>query len=299
MSRALANLLLLTSGLIWGMAFVTQSTAMENLGALQFTGIRFLLACIAVAPLAWYEARKPKAQPLRKSSYLPLLGVGLCFTLGCILQQYGIIITSVTNAGFLTAVYVVLTPFLAWLLFKEQVNPLVWCASGLTLFGIFLLGGGSLTALNAGDLLMLACAVFWALQVIFVGRLGKSIGRPVAIALSQFLTVGILCTIAGFILEPISWSAINAVWFELFFAGVCSGGVAFTIQAFAQQWTKPADAAIMLSSEALFAALFAAVLLGERLNVMSGIGAALIFSSILLVELAPHLRAKLRPSHPG
>ncbi len=292
MTRASANILLLLAGLIWGMAFVAQSTAMDNLGPLQFTGLRFLLAALVVTPFALRERRVHNTKKLKKAHLPALLSICMAFTLGTVLQQYGIIITSVTNAGFLTAIYVVFTPILITLFFKDKPHFLVWPASIFTLVGIYLLGGG-LTALNTGDLLMLACAVFWAVHVTFLGRLASASGRPITIAVIQFTFIGVTCVAISLPFEPYSLQALQNAWFEIFFAGALSGGIAFTLQAFGQQWTTPSDAAIMLSSEALFASLAAAIFLGERLSSIGMLGCALIFSSILLVEVGPHyIKAK-------
>ncbi|WP_189436546.1 DMT family transporter [Pseudovibrio japonicus] len=287
MTRASANILLLLAGLIWGTAFVAQSTAMDNLGPLQFVGLRFLLAALVILPFALRERRIHNTKKLTKAHIPSLLVVSVAFTLGTVLQQYGLLVTSVTNAGFLTATYVVLTPILVTLLFKGRPHFLIWPASLLTLFGIYLLGGG-LTSLNSGDLLMLVCAIFWALQVIFVGRLAHGSGRPITVAVIQFAFVGTVSVVLSLFFETYSVQALQNAWFELFFTGVLSGGIAFTFQAFGQQWTTPSDAAIMLSSEALFAALAAALILGERIVGIGIVGCALIFSAILLVEVGPH-----------
>lgn len=287
MTRASANLLLLLAGLIWGTAFVAQSTAMDNLGPLQFTGLRFLLATLVILPFALREHRIHNTRKLTRAHMPSLLVICVAFTLGCVLQQYGLVVTSVTNAGFLTAIYVVLTPIFLTLLFKGRPHFLVWPASLFTLLGIYLLGGG-LTALNTGDLLMLVCAIFWALQVIFIGRLAHESGRPITVAVIQFAFVGIVCVILSLFFETYSVQALQNAWFELFFTGAISGGIAFTFQAFGQQWTTPSDAAIMLSSEALFGALAAALLLGERIAFIGLVGCALIFCAILLVEVGPH-----------
>ena len=208
MTRASANILLLMAGLIWGMAFVAQSTAMENLGPLQFTGLRFLLATLVILPFALRERRIHNTKKLTKAHMPALLTICVAFTLGTVLQQYGIVITSVTNAGFLTAIYVVLTPILVTLFFKGRPHFLVWPASLFTLLGIYLLGGG-LTALNAGDLLMLVCAVFWALQVIFVGRLASTSGRPITIAVIQFASIGVICVFLSLFFESYSLQSLQ------------------------------------------------------------------------------------------
>ncbi|MDD7910233.1 MULTISPECIES: DMT family transporter [Pseudovibrio] len=294
MTRATANILLLLTGLIWGAAFISQSTAMESLGPLQFTGVRFLVAALALVPMVFLEKRRSPAKTIDRRLWPQFIAVGFCFTIGTVLQQYGLTVTTVTNAGFLTAVYVVLTPIMGLMFFRQVPHFLVWPASLMTLTGIYLLGGGSLSALNWGDVLMIICAVFWAFQVILLGRLVMMCGRPMAVAFTQFLFVGVVAVAASLFYESYTVAAFQAAWFEIFFAGVMSGGVAFTLQAVAQQWTAPADAAIILSSEALFAAIFGALLLGERLPLVGIVGCALIFLGVLIVEVAPMLMRRLR-----
>src|SRR5690606_29306838 len=199
----------------------------------------------------------------------------------------GLTATSVTNAGFLTGLYVVLTPLLGLIAFREQPHLATWPAAATALLGIWLLGGGGLTALTWGDGLMIACAVFWALHVGLIGRVGASSGRPLTLSVYQFALVGVLALIPGLATEPLSLAALQGAAFELFYTSVISGGLAFTLQAVGQRWTRASDAAILLSSEALFAALFAALLLGERLTPMGLVGCALIFLAILAVQLVP------------
>lgn len=287
MTRITANILLLLTGLIWGVTFIAQSTAMDKIGPLQFSGLRFLLAGIALLPMVWLEKKRAPQNVIDPKLWPEFVVVGLCFTAGILLQQYGLTVTTVTNAGFLTAIYVVLTPLIAMVFFRQLPHVIVWPASVMTLTGIYLLGGGELSALNLGDFLMIICAVFWALQVILLGRLVMRTGRPMATAATQFFFVGIIGTLAGGIFETYSIAALQEAMVELLFAGVISGGVAFTLQAIAQQWSTPADAAILLSSEALFAAIAGALFLGERLPVAGLVGCTLIFFSVLMVELAP------------
>lgn len=286
------------AGLIWGLAFVAQSTAMEDLGPLQFTGLRFVLATIVILPFALRERRVYRHKPLKKAHLPKILVICIAFTLGMVLQQFGLVITSVTNAGFLTAVYVVLTPVLMTVLFKSKPHVLVWPASAFTLLGIYLLGGG-LEALNPGDILMLICAVFWATQVTFLGRLVSETGRPITIAVIQFAFIAVATLAASVFYETYTWQALQNAWFEIFFAGAVSGGIAFGLQAFGQQWTTPSDAAIMLSSEALFAAIAAAIFLGERIAPIGMLGCGLIFTAILLVEVGPHYLREKPASQPS
>jgi drug/metabolite transporter (DMT)-like permease len=208
-------------------------------------------------------------------------------------------VTTVTNAGFLTAIYVVLTPILGLLAFRERPHAVVWPAALVTLAGIWLLGGGGIDRLNAGDLLMIVCAVFWALHVCLLGGMAASSGRPLTLSAWQFAVVGVVAIVPGLVLEPVSLQAVAAAGPEILYTSIFSGGLAYTLQTIGQRWTRAGDAAILLSSEALFGALFGALLLGERLTLAGLVGCMLIFLSIVAVQVVPiigwsRLRARIR-----
>lgn len=289
MSRLQANLVLLVAALIWGSAFVAQSTAMESMGPLLFTGLRFVIAAACVAPFALVETRRHAGAPIARGQSGLFLVVGLIFFMGIALQQVGLVVTSVTNAGFLTGLYVVMVPALGLIVFRDKPHPIAWPAAAASLGGIYLLGGGSLEGLNWGDGLIIVCAVFWALHVLFVGRVGMASGRPLTLSFVQFSIVGALAFAIGLVFEDLSLAAMKGAAFELFYTGVLSGGLAFTLQVIGQRWTKASDAAIILSAEALFAALCGAVFLGERLTPMGLVGCALIFGAIVAVQIVPML----------
>ena len=294
MTRMTANSLLLLAAALWGSAFVAQSTAMADLGPFYFTGLRFLIAAIALAPFA---LRERNLQPDHKMTqgHLARFGViGVVFFLGIVIQQIGMMATSVTNAAFLTALYVVLVPVIGLALFRDIPHPVIWPAAFVALTGIWLLGGASLDALNWGDAAVLVCAVFWALHVALLGHVGMSSGRPLALAFSQFAIAGLLGIAGGLMSEEISLARIQSAGFELFYTSLVSGCFAFTLQAVAQRWTRAADAAILLASEALFGALFAAVLLGERLNLLGLSGCLLILLAIVAVQLVPLIKRSVR-----
>lgn len=291
MTQTRANLLLLFAGLIWGLGFVAQSTAMENIGPLTFIGLRFIVATAAVLPFALRETARA-TKPLTSSDYKAFAILGSMLFSGMVLQQTGLLTTSVTNAGFLTGLYVVLVPLLGVLLFSQWPHPVVWVSAVFSLTGIFLLSGGSLDGFSQGDWLMIAGAVFWALQGLFIARYALRIGRPITMACIQFAVVAVAGLAAALTFEQIEWHAIQAAAPEILFTGMFSSGVAFTLQAIGTRYTSAPQAAIFLSSEALFAALFGAILLGERLPVIGLAGCALIFLSMLMVEIVPRLRFK-------
>lgn len=292
MSRMTANLLLLFAAIIWGSAFVAQSTAMDSIGPIIFNGIRFLLGALFVVPFAYWEWKR-STNPIPPKGHFYGFLVGVIFFVAVLTQQYGFFTTSVTNAGFLTALYVVFTPILGILIFRQLPSPAIWPIVGLAMMGAYLLAG-NLESMKVGDMLMIVSALFWALQIIFLGRMVSHYGNPVMVAFVQFLTAGILGLVGGLIFEPFNISHLQDAWFEIIYTGVFSCGIAFTLQAVAQRYTPPADAAILLSSESLFAALSGAIFLGETLGRSQWIGCAMIFSCILMVELLPMLQKRLK-----
>ncbi len=288
MNRIQANLLLLLSGAIWGAGFVAQSTAMAEVGPLWFTGMKFGLATLVVAPLAFYEARKA-ATPLPGGGIRNFMLIGLALFFGAITQQIGLLTTSVTNSGFLTGLYVVFVPLLTIVFLRRKPHWIIWPGAAMAMLGIFLLSGGSLSGLNGGDFMTIVCAVFWAIQMILVGLFAGSTGRPMMLSMVQFAVCSAISIALGMALEPISFAAINNALPEILYAGILSSGVAFTCQVVGQRYTTAPQAAIFLSSEALFAAFFGMALLGEIITPVGYLGCAIIFAAMLLVELVPEL----------
>jgi drug/metabolite transporter (DMT)-like permease len=291
MPRHLANLLLLSAGAIWGAGFVAQSTAMDNLGPYLFIGLRFLVASVVLAPFAWLENRKA-AQPVAPAHLGGFALAGLALFSGMALQQVGLTITTVTNSGFLTGLYVVFVPFITLLVMRQRLHPVIWPAALMTFIGIWMLAGGSLADLNAGDVLTIGCAVMWAIQVILVGRFVGPSGRPLTLSFVQFSLAGVLGIGLGLAVEGFDLAAVIATLPEILFTGVIATGLAFTLQVIGQRYTTAPQAAIFLSTESLFAALFGAVILSEQIPALGYAGGLLIFMAILLAELGPVLRPR-------
>lgn len=286
MTRVQANLVLLLAGAMWGMGFVAQSTAMTAVGPFLFIGLRFVIATLSMLPFALRESRR--AEPiLAAGDWRGFALIGVLLFGGMASQQVGLLTTTVTHAGFLTGLYVVMTPLFGILLFRKWPHPVVWPGALSALAGIWLLSGGGAVALTVGDWLTILCAAFWALQVIFVDRHVHRTGRPVTLSVIQFA----MCALAGlavaFVFEPIDPAAIVDALPEILYAGIFSGGIAFTLQVVGQRYTTAPQAAIFLSSEAVFAALFAAIFLGERIPAAGLVGCGLILAAILMVEIVP------------
>jgi drug/metabolite transporter (DMT)-like permease len=291
MTRLQANILLLAAGAMWGMGFVAQSTAMEAIGPFFFVAFRFGVSAVSMLPFALREARGQR-KALAAADWGNFAVIGLTLFGGMAAQQVGLMTTTVTNSGFLTGLYVIMVPIFAVVLFRQQPHPIIWPGALLALAGIWLLSGGKLTALTAGDWLTVLCAAFWALQLILIARHGNHTGRPVTMAVTQFAVCAALGFLVAVTFETFDWSAVRLAAPQILYAGIFSGGIAFTLQAIGQRYTSAAQAAIFLASEAVFAALFGMWLLGERLPAAGFLGCALIFSAILAVEVVPALGAK-------
>lgn len=299
LQRSHANLLLLAVSLIWGSAFVAQSEGMNGVGPWTFTGTRFLLGGALVAPLAWREWRRLAASGgrLLADDAAGIGALGVLLMLGAVCQQIGIVGTTITNAGFLTALYVPLVPLLAWLLIGARPHWSVWPTSLGCLAGTGLLSDPQSLVLASGDSWVIASSLFWALHVLFVGRTAKRLAVPFLVASGQFLVCGTLSLCAAVWSETITLEGLRQAWWPIVYAGVVSVGIGFTAQVVGQRHAQPADAAIILSMETVFAALFGFLLMGDRLGARGLAGCALILACVIAVQVAPLMRRPTRSRH--
>lgn len=295
MSRPLAALMLLVCTMLWGFAFVAQKSAMDSMGPLTFAGVRYLLGGLLVLPLALWERRR-RPTPLSSTHWALIIAMSLVFFIGSWLQQTGLATTTATNAGFLTGLYVFFVPLLGFLIFRSRPHPIIFAGVPLALIGIYYLNGGGLDSFNGGDGLIVISAVFWAMHVILLGHIARATGLPIFVSAVSFLFAGAVALGLAFVIETPTLQGIGAGWLEIAYAGILSTAVAFTFQAVGQQYVPPANAAIILSAESLFAAIGGALLLGDRLPPIGYAGAALIFAAIVAVEAIPPLWSR-RQAH--
>ena len=288
MSRLQANLILLLTAAIWGAGFVAQDTAMEHIGPLWFVGLRFLVAFFVALPLAIREDRKA-TRPFSRREMLTFVLIGLALFGGASTQQFGLLTTSVTNSSFLTGLYVIIVPLLSVVFLRKLPHWIIWPSATMAIAGIYYLSGGSVSQLTPGDFLTIVCACFWAVQVLLVGIFAPGSERPMALSAIQFLICGVGGIACALAFEPISLVDIAAAAPEILYAGLFSSGIAFILQVIGQRWTTAPQAAIFLSSESLFGALFGAALLGERIGTVGYVGCGLIFVAMILVEIVPEL----------
>lgn len=294
MTRIQANLVLLLTAAIWGAAFVSQNLAMQSIGPYWFVALRFLIGFAVVLPFAIRENGKAPA-PLTRRDLAAFCVIGVALLGGAVTQQVGMLTTTVTNASFLTGLYVIIVPMLSVIFLRRIPHWIIWPAALMALAGIYYLSGGQLSSLKVGDFWVIACAFFFGTQVLLVGVFVSNSARPLTLSAVQFLVCGLGAIVIATLAEPISWRGIIDAAPEILYAGVISSGVAYTLQVVGQRWTTAPQAAIFLASESLFGALFGALLLGERITYVGYVGCALIFVSMILVEIVPELtKTKLR-----
>ena len=282
-----AALLLLLAAAVWGLAFLFQKSAMRHIGPLTFIAARGVTATLALAPLAWREARL-SSRP-RPPGLLPWsLAGGSLFFLAAGLQQSGLQTASVTNSGFLTALYVVITPLIAWGVTRQAPRGFVWLGVALSAFGTWLLGGASFSSFSLGDGQVAASSVFWAAHVVITGRAAR-FGRPLAFTLIGFVLVALLGSAGAFSFEAPSTAGLVQAALDIAYVGIMSSAFAFLLLIVALQHLPPAEGAIIASSETLFAASAAYLVLGEQLSALGWFGAALILAASVLVQVAPAL----------
>ncbi len=290
-----ADGLLLTCAIIWGVSFLWQKWANEHIGALTYVGVRSLLGALVVAPLLCRDSvrRALRDHARRRVLLIGGLSAGACMAAASAFQQTGLKTTTVTNAGFITGLYVVIVPFIGAIV-GQRVGWAAWVAVVLALGGLALLSfshiasvddfRGFVDGLNRGDLWVLACALTWAVHVHVVGWAAP---RSEAIALSvvQFVVAGSVATALAFVIESPSVEGLEAAAAPLILSAVFAVGVAFTLQAVAQDVAPPTHTAILLSLESVFCAAAGAIWLGEELGARQGGGAALLLAAALIAQL--------------
>jgi drug/metabolite transporter (DMT)-like permease len=309
-------LLLLTAG-IWGFGFVAQRSGMEYLGPFAYNGIRFILGSLSLVPLLMI--RKGAAALVRAQSgrfVCSSLAAGGCLFVAVILQQFGIMFTTAGNAGFITGLYVVLTPVFGIFLGRKT-GPATWFGSVFTLGGLyFLSAAGHLDSINPGDIITVASAVFWAFHVLLIDRLVRGLD-PIALSAGQFAVCGLLSLAGAFTLEPLIGGTVERInagllsaglfaWLPfpalldglsagavhfpaealipVLYGGLASVGIAYTLQVVAQRDAPPAHATIILCLEGCFAALGGVLLLAEQVGRWTLLGFVLMLAGMLVTQ---------------
>ncbi|PZW47728.1 DMT family transporter [Pseudomonas sp. URMO17WK12:I2] len=282
-----ADLLMLVTAMIWGSSFVAQRLGMDAIGPFLYSGLRFALAVVVLLPVVMLLRRR-RAQPASPISRPLLLGgslMGAVLALGINLQQVGLLFTSVTNSGFITGLYVIVVPLLG-LLLGHKTGLGIWLGASLAVVGMFLLSVGDGFNVASGDLLQLAGALVWGIHVLLVGVFAAR-HDALVLALVQFVTCAAISLALALVFEHLPGAAIAQALPAILYGGIFGVAVGFTLQVIAQKHAIASHAAIILSLEAVFAAIAGALLLGESLSTRGYFGCALMFTGMLLAQLWP------------
>lgn len=290
--QLIASLLLTLAAFIWGSAFVAQSEALDILGQFTFLASRSFLGVLALVPVSVFLYKKGQKSGVGEHNEYKtffskdlLLGGVLCGTVlfaASALQQVGIISSGVGKSGFLTTLYILAVPVLG-LFLKRRVKPFMWVCIALGIAGMYFLCVSEASALNFGDLMLILCAVCFGVHIMVIDHFVKKVDG-VRLSLVQFFVVGIFSLVTALIFEEIDFALIKAAFFSIFYAGVMSSGIAYTLQIVSQKNLSPTVASLLMSLEAVFAALSGAVF-GERLTSNEIFGCVLVFAAIILAQL--------------
>lgn len=281
MKNASGSLLLLLTALIWGTAFVAQRFGMNFMGPFTFQSVRTLLGCLALLPVVLLR-RKKLGVYFRMPSLKAALGCGLPLALASTLQQIGLTTVSAGKGGFITALYVVLVPVLGIFL-GRRTGIRAWIGVCLAVAGLYLLSNVGGLSLASGEVLVMACAVLYALQILAVDHFAPRCDG-VALSLCQFLVAGLLpLPFALFLEHPVPAQLWAGRW-ALFYTGVFSCAIAYTLQILGQRRTPPVLASLIMSLESVFSAVFGALLLHETMTGRELLGCALMLAAVVLAQ---------------
>ena len=286
MKKTISFLCLVVCTLIWGTTFVAQDSGMDNIGPFTFNSVRFFVGFLAVSPFFFFFEKK-KIKIDKSKFYKLIIPVGFFLFLGTIFQQVALIYTDIANAAFFTIFYVPMVPIIVYFLFADKLHWSIWPSVFACVLGGYLLSDISNSVVRLGDTLVFIGSIFWALHIIYIGKIIKQFDLPFFIAMLQNLIVALLSFLLVVMFEEIDFAKIKLETIEILYAGILSGGAAFALQLFGQRNISAAPAAIVMSLEGVFAAIAAWVILNQILGINNIIGCSLILGGVLLSQLAP------------
>lgn len=286
--KLFGNLVLLLTALIWGCAFVAQSSGMDYVGPFTFQTSRSILGCLVLIPFIFAnDAVKKKNNTYEKQNPKTLiLGGILCgtaLTVASGLQQYGMQYSTAGKGAFITAMYIVLVPILG-LFMKKKVNPIIWISVILGALGLYLLCIKEDFSLGEGDIYLILCAVAFSFHILVVDHFSAKVDG-VKLSCLQFGVMFILSAIFMFMTETPNMADIKAAWLPICYAGIMSCGVGYTLQIVGQKYTEPTVASLLMSLESVFAVIAGIILLKEAPSAKEWLGCASMFAAIIIAQI--------------
>jgi drug/metabolite transporter (DMT)-like permease len=293
MSKTVSLLSALLCTFIWGTTFIAQDTGMDTIGPLTFNAVRFLVGFIFIIPIAFIFENKKILNEINNNKKLFLklsFWIGLFLFLGTFLQQAALLYTDVANAAFFTVFYVPMVPIILFMFYSKKIHWSIWPSVLLCVAGVYLLTDFTDATVRFGDGLVILCALFWALHIIFIGKFTKKFNIPLFFGALQGLIVSLFSFLFAIFFEDIVFTNIINEYASIIYAGVLSGGIAFTLQIYAQKKISPAPSAIIFSLEGVFAAIAAWIILDQVLGLNNLIGCFFILVGVIISQILPEIK---------
>ena len=293
MSKSISLLSALACTFIWGTTFIAQDTGMDFIGPYLFNSVRFFVGFLVLLPFfLLFEKKNLKKELINNQKFFfkYSLLIGLFLFLGSALQQISLQYTDIANAAFFTIFYVPMVPIIVFFLFRDKIHWSNWPSVILCVVGGYLLTNFYDATIRKGDTLVVLGAIFWALHIIYIGKVIKNFNLPIFIGLIQTLTVSILSLVGAILFEEINIDGIFKQTYQILYAGILSGGFAFVLQIYAQKNINPTPAAIIFSLEGVIATIAAWFLLSQILNHNNIIGCIFIVLGVLISQIVPELK---------
>ena len=297
MSKSMSLLSALLCTFIWGTTFIAQDTGMDKIGPLTFNATRFFIGFLSIIPFALLFEKKKITKEINNNKKLfckLLFWIGLFLFLGTYLQQTALLYTDVANAAFFTIFYVPMVPIILFFFYSKSIHWSIWPSVLFCIVGVYLLSDFTNATIRLGDTLVILCALFWSLHIIFIGNFIKNFNLPLFFGALQALVVSFFSIIFALFFETITIVNILNESVSIIYAGVLSGGIAFTLQIYAQKNISSAPAAIIFSLEGVFATIAAWIILNQILGLDNVIGCALILLGVLFSQLLPIYESKTK-----
>lgn len=295
--RIKADLILLLVAVVWGSSFAAQRVAAANMSPFTFNGLRYILGALALLPIAWRSKLQLSPRQDRKSWAGTLL-VGLVLFGGAAFQQLGLQFTTAGNAGFITGLYVVLVPLVLAVGLRRRPPAVILAASLLAAVGLLLLSTGGQVRLSPGDGLELLGAGMWTGHVFLIAWLVKRVD-VLQVSIFQSLVTGLINLALELLTARTPFAGIATAWWTVVYTGLFSVALGYTLQAYGQKYAPPTDAAILLSGEAVFAALFGWLTLGEALAPSQLLGCGLMLLGMILAQFGSLTKSPSLPLTDG
>ena len=275
--------------IIWGSTFVAQSLGMDHVGPFTFQAIRCALGAIGLLPVIFlFDRKKADGQNfLTRFGDKLLWKAAACCAIPLFfaanLQQLGIVSTDAGKSAFLTAMYIVFVPIFGVFL-KRKPSKWIPVSVVLGVVGLYFLSCVGVTSVSISDLLLIGCAIVYAIQILCVDLFGLELDSVRLNCLCCAITC-VFATVVTIFVETPTWEAVNGCWGPLLYAGILSSGIAFTLQMAGQKHVEPSTASLLMSLESVFAVLAGWLLLQETLTVWEGIGCVLVFAAVILSQI--------------